>query len=299
MLGTNYRTIQPATTEPGQGRISHYAWGTDYHDVIRKRLRRLVDLHRRLRPDAMVRGVVDTAPLPERQFAQQAGLGWIGKNTLLVNREFGSWFFLAALLTSAELTYDGPCEVGHCGSCRACLDACPTGALIEPYLLDARKCISYATIELRDLGAADLRRSCGAHLFGCDICQEVCPWNHRTPVSRQGVFGPRPDTNPIDLAALFDLDEAAFRQRFRDTPLWRSKRRGILRNAAIVLANRPDATALPALLRGLGDVEPLVRAACAWALGQYDDARARAALRARRHSEPDETVRSEIEAACQ
>lgn len=299
MLAVNYRTVEPAPAGSGQGRISRYAWGGDYHDLVRGRLHKLADFHRRLRPKARVRGVVDTAPLPERRFAQLAGLGWIGKNTLLVNRQLGSWLFLAALLTTEELTYDGPCEVAHCGSCRACLDACPTGALVEPYQLDARRCISYLTIELGELPDADARRRHGAHLFGCDICQEVCPWNAQTPRCSKEVFRPAPGTNPVELAALFDLDEAAFRRRFRHTPLWRAKRGGILRNAAMVLATRPDPAARSALLRGLEDPQPLVRAACAWALGRYDDDRARAALRARQTAEPDDTVRAEIAAALQ
>ncbi|MHC4181213.1 MAG: epoxyqueuosine reductase [Planctomycetota bacterium] len=135
MLGANYRTAEPVSPKSGQGRVSRYAWGTDYHELIRRRLHCLADFHRRLVPQARVRGVVDTAPLPERQFAQLAGLGWIGKNTLLLNEQFGSWIFLAALLTTEELDYDEPFGRGHCGSCRVCLDACPTGALIEPYRL--------------------------------------------------------------------------------------------------------------------------------------------------------------------
>ena len=149
MLGMNYRTVEPAEAGPGQARVSRYAWGTDYHEVLRRRLHALADVHRRLVPRAQVRGVVDTAPLLERQYGQLAGLGWIGKNTTLINRIFGSWFFLAALLSTEELEYDEPGDAGGCGSCRACLDACPTGALGGPYRLDARKCISYLTIELR------------------------------------------------------------------------------------------------------------------------------------------------------
>ena len=269
MLGLNYRTVEPAKIEPGQARVSRYAWGSDYHDVIHRRLRSLAGLHRRLAPQASVRGVVDTAPLLEREFAQLAGLGWIGKNTLLLNRRLGSWLFLAALLSSEKMAYDQPTDSSRCGSCRACLDACPTGALVDAYRLDARKCLSYSTIELRDRSADELRESQGDRLFGCDVCQEVCPWNGRTPRTTEEAFGPLALMNPVDLAALFGLDAAAFRQRFRLTPLWRPKRAGLLRNAAIVLGNRPHKAALPALRRGLEDVEPLVRAACAWALERY------------------------------
>ena len=215
---------------------------------------------------AKIRGVVDTAPLLEREFAQLAGLGWVGKHTLLINRQQGSWFFLAALITDVELSYDAPHETDHCGTCRACLDACPTGAFPQPYVLDATRCISYLTIELRDAVPAELRSGIGDWLFGCDVCQDVCPWNSRAPLSRQAEFAPRADSNPINLISLFDLDDATFRERFRHTPLWRPKRRGLLRNAAIVLGNRPTPAAIPALIRGLNDDEPLVRGACAWAL---------------------------------
>ena len=193
-------------------------------------------------PEARVRGVVDTAPLLEREFAQLAGLGWVGKNTLLINRHEGSWFFLAALLTDIELVYDASQETDHCGICRACLDACPTAAFPRPYVLDASRCISYLTIELRDAVPDELRPGIGEWVFGCDICQDVCPWNSRSPVSQHAEFLPVGDRNPIDLIGLFDLDEAAFRERFRHTPLWRPRRRGILRNAAIVLGNRPTLT---------------------------------------------------------
>jgi epoxyqueuosine reductase len=276
MLGLPYRTTEPEPPQPGQGRISRYAWGEgDYHDVIHDRLRRLIAWLKERAPDAKARGVVDTAPLLEREFAQLAGLGWIGKHTLLINKPAGSYFFLAALLTDLELAADEPFTADHCGTCRACLDACPTQAFPQPYVLDATRCISYLTIELRESITADLRPGIGDWLFGCDVCQEVCPWNEaaerhggrslQRPADETD-FQPASDANPIDLIGLFDLDVDAFRLRFRHTPLWRAKRRGILRNAAIVLGNQRAKAAVTVLTKGLNDPEPLVREACAWAL---------------------------------
>lgn len=269
MLAMHYRTAAARPPEAGQGRIARYAWGpADYHDLIQARLKQLIAVHQQLAPAANVRGIVDTAPLLEREFAQLAGLGWIGKNTLLLNKAAGSYFFLAALLTDQPLDHDLPHATDHCGTCRACLDACPTQAFPQAYVLDATRCISYLTIELRDEIPIELRGGIGDWLFGCDICQDVCPWNRHAPHSPESAFEPRGDTNPVELASLFALDEAAFRERFRHTPLWRSKRRGILRNAAIVLGNQRATAAMPALTRGLADSEPLVREACAWALAE-------------------------------
>jgi epoxyqueuosine reductase len=201
------------------------------------------------------------------------------------------------LLTDVELEYDTPHETDHCGTCRACLDACPTNAFVDAYVLDARRCISYLTIELRDPIPHELRSDISDWFFGCDVCQDVCPWNHRAPISDEPAFKPGAEMNPLDMSALFDLDDQTFRERFRHTPLWRAKRRGLLRNAAIVLGNRPHAGALPALLKGLNDGEPLVRGACAWALGKYNSAEARDALAARLAIESDPTVMEEIRQA--
>jgi epoxyqueuosine reductase len=298
MLAMDYRTAEPSDASPGTGRVSRYAWGdADYHALIRERLSALAEFFTQLSPDAHVRGVVDTAPLMERELAQLAGLGWIGKNTLLLNRSAGSWFFLAALLTDVRLSYDQPHATDHCGTCRACLDACPTKAFPEPYVLDASRCISYLTIELREAVPRELRVGIGEWVFGCDICQEVCPWNSHAPTSHEEGFAPRANSNPLALAPLFELTDEAFRARFRNTPLWRPRRRGLLRNAAIVLGNRPTPAALPALRRGLNDNEPLVRGASAWALGRYTEPAARIALSKRHSIEVDGAVLMEIDAA--
>jgi epoxyqueuosine reductase len=242
VLGTNYRTSEPVAPAAGEGRVSRYAWGLDYHDLIRARLHELADFHRRLAPDAPVRGIVDTAPLLEREFGRLAGLGWIGKNTMLINDRFGSWFFLAALLSGAELLHDLPDDRSRCGNCRACLDACPTGALVEPFRLDSRKCISYLTIESRGDVPAEYRKALGNRLFGCDACQEACPWNRRTPPTGEPSLQPLPGMNPVNLRELIAMDQQALKTRFRHTALWRAKPQGILRTAAILLASNNSTT---------------------------------------------------------
>jgi epoxyqueuosine reductase len=297
MLAFPYRTSEPRIPSAGQGRVSRYAWGNDYHDLLRSRANDLVELIEREAPSARSRAVVDTAPLLEREFGELCGLGWVGKNTLLLNRDHGSWFFLAALITTVELVYDGGRETDHCGTCRACLDACPTQAFPAPYVLDSRRCISYLTIELSRPIPRELRPLVGDWLFGCDVCQDVCPWNRRAPATSEPGLQPAEDLNPADLCGLFLLEDDGFRRRFRPTPLWRPKRRGLLRNAAIVLGNQRRPSAVPALIHGLCDSEPLVRGACAWALGQIGTARSVAALTARREVEEDREVLDEIELA--
>ena len=298
MLGLPYETEQPRPPRAGEGRISRYAFGSgDYHDVIHDKLRQLIAALRELAPTAAARGVVDTAPLLEREFAQLAGLGWVGKHTLLINKPAGSYFFLAALLTDQELVPDEPFAADHCGTCRACLDACPTAAFPQPYVLDATRCISYLTIELRGPIPAELRGGMGEWLFGCDVCQEVCPWNQRPEPAGEPAFQPAAGSNPVDLIGLLALDDEGFRRRFRQTPLWRAKRRGILRNAAIVLGNQRAEAALPALVRALRDAEPLVRGAAAWALGRIGGESARQALTERAAIEQERDVQAEIAAA--
>ena len=204
MLGMNYQTAQAQPAIAGTGRIARYAWGTDdYHDLIHQRLKQLKSFVLSLDDDIKVRGVVDTAPLLEREFAQLAGIGWSAKNTMLINRENGSWFFLAALLLSVDLVYDAPFETDHCGTCRACLDACPTDAFPEPGVLDATRCISYLTIEHRTAIPLEHRPAIGSWVFGCDVCQEVCPWNNKAAIGVEPAFDPLAGSNPLDLRELF------------------------------------------------------------------------------------------------
>jgi len=259
------RRVPDAPRSPG--RIASYARGSaDYHDVLHERLNRLLAWIQTEVPDCRGRGVVDTAPLLERDFARRAGLGWFGKNTMLLNKRMGSFFFLGALLLDIDLRADPPHTGSHCGTCTACLDACPTQAFPKPGVLDARRCISYLTIELKDSVPKELRSGLGDWVFGCDICQDVCPWNRKAPATQEPTFRPRPDLDPVDAAELLGLSEEAFRHRFRGTAVMRAKRRGLLRNAALVLGNRGDPAALPVLRRALDDPEPLVREAARWAI---------------------------------
>lgn len=299
MLAVNYRTQDPRPAGVNEGRVSRYAWGSrDYHDVLKEKLRQLADFLHEERPGCKTRGVVDTAPLLERDFARLAGLGWLGKNTMLINNRAGSWLFLAALLTDVELDYDEPFQADHCGTCTRCLEACPTGAFPEPYVLDARNCISYLTIELRNKPIpAEFRDKMGDWLFGCDICQDVCPWNHKAPLSDEPAFQPAPDLSPADAIEILQTDPEGFRRRFQHTPLYRPKRSGLLRNAAIVLGNTGDERAVPALIDALDDQEPLVRGAAAWALGQHGGIEAQSALQSRLELEDNADIVEELQAA--
>lgn len=295
MLGLNYQTAPAVQSTPGTGRIARYAWSNvDYHDLVHKKLKQLKRFVKDLDPSIGVRGVVDTAPLLEREFAELAGIGWRAKNTLLINKTAGSWFFLAALLLDVPLQYDEPMVTNHCGTCTACIDACPTDAFVQPHVLDATQCISYLTIEHRTAVPTALRSKMQDWILGCDICQEVCPWNRKAPLSQEADFQPLDGHNPIELRSLFKLTDDQFRERFRKTPLWRPKRRGILRNAAIALGNTPNQDNLDALALGLTDSEPLVRGATAWALGNHHYDRASEILKQALGLEPMDEVRQEI-----
>ena len=264
-VGLSYNPGETETSCSEPMRVARYAGNRDYHDVMRPRLEALgAFIGRAAGAEVLSRAAVDTSAVLERDLAAQAGLGWIGKNTNLLTPSLGSYFFIGIVLTTAEPAFDAAIA-DHCGTCTACLDACPTAAFIAPYVLDARRCISYLTIEHRgDIDEA-LRPAIGAWAFGCDVCQEVCPWNRKAATTREPAFASRETPSP---EALLELDEAAFRDRFRRTALWRARRSGLLRNAAIVLGNRGDRRVVPALERAAGDHDPVVSTAAAWALGR-------------------------------
>jgi epoxyqueuosine reductase len=279
VLALPYSPLGSSTQSPtlGVGKIARYASGTvDYHDWIHDRLKRLGQWLEQTyrhsdeskRQALSWRGIVDTAPLLEREFAQLSGLGWIGKNTLLLNRNLGSYFFLACLLTNLDLPCDPNDAQDYCGSCRACIDACPTAAFVAPHRMDASRCISYLTIEQRSLPPSELRASMGDWLYGCDICQEVCPWNRKAPSLVESAFQPAPQFTELRLIEILAMDQEQFRQHFRHTPFWRAKRRGVIRNAAIVAGNQQALECLEPLRRLLQDEDELIRAAAVWAITQ-------------------------------
>lgn len=286
MLAMPYPADKPVTNEKRNGKVARYAANLDYHDLIHDKLKSLKQWLLEAAPQSVARGIVDTAPLLEREFAEAAGLGWVGKNTLLLNRDWGSYFFLAALLTDLELVVDEPSPKGYCGTCTACLEACPTEAFPAPYILDANKCISYLTIEHRDHISPALAEQFSGWAFGCDICQEVCPWNRKTP---EHIHAPElcNDNYDLDIVEMLKLDDESFRQRFRKTPLWRSKRRGILRNAILVAGQNKMAETGPLILGLLSDIEPLVRAAACWAVLQLQPTGWKPAIQKTIESEAD------------
>jgi epoxyqueuosine reductase len=300
-VGLNYFTppARPAPPDESTGWISRYAWGDDYHDVMKLKLQSLLESLEQL-AGVPVRGraFVDSGPVLERDHAGVAGLGWIGKNTQLISPKKGSWFFLGELFVDCPLSYDRPIR-DRCGKCDLCLKACPTQAFVGPYILDARRCISYLTIELKGSMPRHLRPLVGNHIFGCDICQEVCPYNVKAQATAESAFGARPWLHAPQLTPLLSLSAAEFRQRFRGSPILRAKRRGFLRNVAVALGNLKNPAAVPALIDALDDEEALVRGHVAWALGEIGGGAALDALRRRRQIESDATVLSEIDDAIQ
>jgi epoxyqueuosine reductase len=272
------------------GRIAAYALGPDYHDHVGAALATLIARLQALHPGRVFRPYVDTGAVLEREWAMRGGLGWIGRNTLLLHRVGGSYFFLAELFTDLDLE-PAPLPADHCGTCTRCVAACPTGALEGDYTMDPRRCIAYLTIEHRGAIPPALRPHLENWIFGCDLCQEVCPWN-RDAGDGEGAAWLAPS-----LPALLALDTTGFRARFRGTAVTRAKRRGLLRNVAIALGNSGNPDAVPALAAALADPEPLVRAHAAWALGRLGGRAARDALDTARTREPDPAAVAEMQAA--
>ncbi|MBS1249866.1 MAG: Epoxyqueuosine reductase [Chloroflexi bacterium] len=290
----------PPPPPQGSGKVSSYAWNRDYHDIIPPKLKKLVQFIEKQTGESVPnRWYTDTGPLLERELASRAGLGWIGKNTCLINPRRGSYFFLAEILLGIRLVPDQPFSTPRCGDCTRCLDACPTGSLRAPHTLDANGCIAYLTIELKEAIPSELRPLLGDWVFGCDICQQVCPWNERfagdDEVPAELAFRAEV-ANPI-LEEELALSPQDFNRKFKGSPLKRSKRRGYLRNVAVALGNVGKEGAVSALVTALGDGEPLVRGHAAWGLGRIRSGDALQALEAALRKEETAEVREEIQAA--
>ncbi len=297
-VGLTYSTLKlPAqiASDPGRGRISNYAWGLDYHDVMEPRLEELADWLRGKDPQAKNRVYVDTGAILERDHAETAGIGFTGKNTMLIAPRSGSWFFLGELLTTLALPPTQPAVMPSCGSCHRCLDSCPTGAFPAAYELDARRCISYLTIELKGWIPRQLRPLMGNWIYGCDICQEVCPFNRFAEPTAEAAFRPRNlDSIAPPLTGILALDEAQFNERFANSPIKRIKRSRLLRNACVAAGNWGDQASVPPLQNLLRDPEPLIRGHAAWALKQIGGSSALAAIADAQQSEQDGRVRQEL-----
>jgi len=292
-VGFPYRPPPPPVLDwPTQlrGRIAAYTVGPDYHRHVRTRLDRLAEALERLFPGTRYLSYVDTGAILEREWARRAGVGWIGKNTLVLHRQAGSYFFLGELVTDLELD-PVPLPADHCGTCARCVAACPTGALEQGYTMEPRRCIAYLTIEHRSAIPHELRPLLGNWVFGCDVCQEVCPWNDdaRDPAAAAWLAP--------SLVELVTLDHAGFEARYGGTAVTRVGRRGLARNAAVALGNSANPAAIPALTAALADADPLVRGHAAWALGRLGGAAARGALDAARRREPSAEARGEIDTA--
>ncbi|MGA8215196.1 MAG: tRNA epoxyqueuosine(34) reductase QueG [Candidatus Sulfotelmatobacter sp.] len=271
----NYNTAQPYSTQvtdEGRGWISRYAWGQqDYHESMMPRLRQVEAALRSAtgRDDVITRCYVDTGPVVERVVAKYAGIGWIGKNTCIINQKMGSWLFLGVILTSLDLRPDlgsGLPAPDRCGSCTRCIEACPTDALIAPYQLDSNRCIAYLTIEKRGAIAEDLRSGMGRHVFGCDICQDVCPWNRKAPATNAAEFQPRPELVNPALDWLAEMSTEEFRRTFHGSPARRAKRAGLRRNAVIAMANSGDRKFLPLIQMLAADEDEVVAESATWAI---------------------------------
>lgn len=294
----NYNTDHPYSireTDKTKGWVARYAWGDDYHDVMDRKLGSLGEfISEKISPGAVSRHYVDTGPVLEKVYGKYAGIGWVGKNTCLINQEIGSWIFLGEIITSLELEYDNPAP-DRCGTCTKCLDACPTDALPEPYVLDSRRCISYLTIELKDNIPFELRDKIDNNIFGCDICQDVCPWNKRAEKTDEPAFLPREGIYNPDLGSLSQLSPEDFRNFFKGSPVKRAKRRGLLRNVLTAMGNSGNRSFVQLVKDCLSDEEPLVRVHAAWALWKLEGQGARGTLLRQRENEDAPEVLEEID----
>jgi epoxyqueuosine reductase len=295
--GLNYNTEYPYSinkVDKQRGWISRYAWGDDYHEVIKDRLSKLLGFIREVSPvEVKALIYVDTGPVLERVYGRYGGIGWIGKNTCLINQKIGSWIFIGEIITNLELNYDSPVP-DRCGTCKRCIDACPTGALVKPYVLDSRLCISYLTIELKGKIPVELREKVGNNVFGCDICQDVCPWNRRAKSSRETSFLPRESLFNPELSSLSELTEEDFKKVFRKSPVKRAKRRGFIRNVLVAMGNSGNKRFIPHVKRLLKDADPLVRAHAVWALWKLEGKDALETIKGLLAKEHDPMVREEI-----
>ena len=312
-VGIRYHStvsVPDVHADPSRGIVARYAWGDDYHDLLTSRLDQLgAFVQAEAGRPVAYRAYADTGPILERDLAAGAGLGFIGKNTNLIHPRLGSWLFLGELLLTLDLPpvaavsnpaagHERALPVGTCGGCSRCLDRCPTSALVAPYIIDARRCISYLTIELKGPIPRELRPLIGNHIFGCDICQQVCPWNRRfARPAAEAFFQPRPGLATPHLLDLIALDEEGFRTRFARSPMERSRRRGLLKNVAVALGNWGDPAAVPALANSLRDPEPLIRGHAAWALGRIATPQACSSLEQASIAETDEWVQEELRSA--
>ncbi len=272
--------------QPGAVRhVARYAVGLDYHAVLGRRLEALAEFIRGEAPGSRTRVYVDTGPLLERELAARAGLGWFGKNANLIGPRGDSWLLLGQILTDLDLPADGP-VTDHCGTCTACIDACPTGAIPEPYLVDSNRCISYMTIELRGSIPVEQRAALGDWVFGCDVCQEVCPWNRKVTPTNDDAFRPRDGLRDAEIADLVRLDDRSFQERYADSALERPGRAGLVRNALIVASNTGDERAIAAAADLVEDGDPVVRETASWAVGSTGGAGSRSRLGALRSPIP-------------
>ncbi len=294
MVSKRYLTVERSSDSLFQGIVSRYAWGDDYHTLIREKLNYVCRwIENETHEKHGARACVDTAPILERDFAAQSGIGWFGKHTNLLSRSLGNWFFLGAVVTTMELPPDSPVSP-HCGTCSRCLDICPTNAFVAPYVLDARRCISYLTIELKGYIPLDLRPLIGRRIFGCDDCLEICPWNKFAVPTGEKTFLPRTYLHDADLIELMGIDEEEFQFRFKESPIKRVKRRGFLRNVAVALGNAGNEKAISVLSKAIYDGEPLIRGHSAWALGRIGGKQSIRILKQALLDENDGKVQEEI-----